>query len=218
MSNIQSKDLTSFLKNSDHGSLKAFSRLKQVYRPMICPFDTLINLIPEGERIVEIGCGIGTFLCLLNAYRRPASLGGLDIDPSAIETARAVLTAMSSRAPVRLLTYDGTTLPKLIREYNYVVVIDVLHHIPSEQHVTFLSDLFDRMHPGALLILKDIDAARQFLCLFNKLHDFLLTGARTYERKMSHLRETLQNLGFQIQRVITQRVYVYPHFTIVCKR
>jgi cyclopropane fatty-acyl-phospholipid synthase-like methyltransferase len=218
MNNIQTKDLISFLKKSDRVSLKAFDRLKQVYRPMICPFDTLINLIPEGEHIVEIGCGIGTFLYLLNAYRRPASLGGLETDPASIETARAVLRPMSSKVSVRLLTYDGITLPKWIREYNYVVLIDVLHHIPSEQHITFLGDLFDRMHPGALLILKDIDADRQFLCLFNKVHDFVLTGARTYERKMSNLRETLQSLGFQIERVMTQRVYVYPHFTIVCKR
>jgi cyclopropane fatty-acyl-phospholipid synthase-like methyltransferase len=218
MNNLQTKELIRFLKNSDRVSLKAFDRLKQVYRPMICPFDTLLNLIPEGEHVLEIGCGIGTFLFLLNEYRQPASLGGLETDPASIETARAVLKQMSSQGSVRLLTYNGITLPKWIREYNYVVLIDVLHHIPSEQHVTFLAGLFDHMHPGALLILKDIDADRRFLCLFNKVHDFLLTGARTYERRLSNLREALQNLGFQIQRVMTQRVYVYPHFTVVCKR
>lgn len=218
MKHVETKELISFLKNSDRISLKAFDRLKQVYRPMICPFDTLLNLIPEGEHIVEIGCGIGTFLFLLNEYRRPASLAGLETDHASIETARAVLRQTSSEGSARLLTYNGITLPKWISEYNYVVLIDVLHHIPCEQHATFLGQLFDHMRPGAQLILKDIDADRRFLCLFNKVHDFLLTGARTYERKLSHLRETLQNLGFEIQRVMIQRVYVYPHFTIVCKR
>ncbi len=218
MQHVQTEQLISFLKDSDRLSLKALDRLKQVYRPKICPFDTLLNFLPEREQIAEIGCGIGTFLFLVNEFRRPVSLAGLEVDSVAIETAKEVLSQISSNTSVRLATYDGITIPQWIGDYNYVLLIDMLHHMPLVRHTAFLSQLYDQMRPGSQLIIKDIDASRRFLYLFNKVHDFLMTGTRTYERRLPDLRDTLQSLGYQIKQAITQRLYMYPHFTIVCQR
>jgi cyclopropane fatty-acyl-phospholipid synthase-like methyltransferase len=215
---VQTEQLISFLRNSDRLSLKTLDRVKQVYRPMICPFDTLLNLLPENEQIAEIGCGIGTFLFLLNEYRRPVSLAGLEVDSGSIETAKKVLAQISSHTSLCLQTYDGITIPQWIGEYKYVLLIDMLHHMPLGKHTAFLARLYHQMRPGSQLIIKDIDAGRRFLYLFNKAHDFILTGGRTYERKLSQLQDTLQCLGFTVKQIITQRLYVYPHFTIVCQR
>ena len=191
---------------------------KRVYRPMICPFDTLLNLIPNRQRVLDVGCGIGTFLQLIAEYRAPRSLAGIETDASLLQTSRTVLGQSRLSEPARLEVYDGTNLPEWICEYKYVFLVDVLHHIPRSRHGQFLSGLFDRLQSGAMLIIKDIDADQRFWVLFNKMHDLLISRTATYESGLTQLRATLNHMGFNIRQVITQRLYVYPHFTIVCEK
>ena len=218
MDTIRTHQLVKYLKH--HGSLaeRGVTRLKRVYRPIICPFDTLLNLIPNQQRVLDIGCGIGTFLQLIAEYRAPRSLAGIEIDASLLETSRIVLDRSRISESVRLQAYDGVTLPEWIREYKYVFLVDVLHHIRRSQHGPFLSGLFDRLHSGTTLIIKDIDAAQRFWVLFNKMHDLLVSRTSTHERGLTQLRATLSHMGFSIRQVIFQRLYVYPHFTIVCEK
>jgi hypothetical protein len=37
----------------------------QALRPLICPFDELLDLVPIGARMLDAGCGAGLFLGLL---------------------------------------------------------------------------------------------------------------------------------------------------------
>ncbi len=136
MDTIRTHQLVKYLKH--HGSLaeRGVTRLKRVYRPIICPFDTLLNLIPNQQRVLDIGCGIGTFLQLIAEYRAPRSLAGIEIDASLLETSRIVLDRSRISESVRLQAYDGVTLPEWIREYKYVFLVDVLHHIRRSQSWT----------------------------------------------------------------------------------
>jgi 2-polyprenyl-3-methyl-5-hydroxy-6-metoxy-1,4-benzoquinol methylase len=185
---------------------------------MICPFDMLLNLIPGHQRVLDIGCGIGTFLQLLAEYRAPQSLAGIEIDASLIETSRNVLRQSRFSEPARLEPYDGVNLPEWIRDYKYVFLVDVLHHIPRSLHGPFLSGLFDRLQSGTTLIIKDMNADQRFLVLFNKMHDLLISRTTTHERGLTQVRQTLSHMGFRLRTVMTQRLYVYPHFTIVCEK
>lgn len=177
----------------------------------------MLNLIPN-QQILDIGCGIGTFLQLLAEYRAPQSLAGIETDASLLETSRIVLSQSRLSEPARLEPYDGVNLPEWIREYKYVFLVDVLHHIPLSHHGPFLSGLFDRLQSGTTLIIKDMNADQRFWVLFNKMHDLLISRTATHERGMTQLRETMSHMGFRIRKVITQRLYVYPHFTIVCEK
>lgn len=218
MDTVRTQQLVEYLKQHGGPAGGGVTRLKRVYRPMICPFDTLLNLIPNQQRILDIGCGIGTFLQLLAEYRAPQSLAGIETDASLLETSRIVLSQSRLSEPARLEPYDGVNLPEWIREYKYVFLVDVFHHIPLSHHGPFLSGLFDRLQSGTTLIIKDMNADQRFWVLFNKMHDLLISRTATHERGMTQLRETLNHMGFCIRKVITQRLYVYPHFTIVCEK
>src|SRR5207237_246924 len=51
-------------------------RALQVYRPYICPFEALISEVPKDATVLDIGCGGGLFLGLLDAAgRRPDAIG-----------------------------------------------------------------------------------------------------------------------------------------------
>lgn len=213
-----SKQLVEYLKSHGSDALPAIQRWKRIYRPIICPFDSLINLIPEGQRVLDIGCGIGTFLQLVAEYRRPQSIGGIEINRSLIETSRSVLQQLSAQIPTRLEAYNGVDLPAWVEEYSHVLLVDVLHHIPKKQHETFLSNLLAQIKSGTVVIIKDIDASQPFWCFFNKMHDLLLSTQFTHERGAAELRASLERLGYRVKQMLQQRVYVYPHFTIVCTK
>src|SRR5690606_14887317 len=111
-------------------------RIKIAYRPLICPFDDLLELIPENSSVFDVGCGSGMFLSLVKAFRNPTKLGGIEISESLIANARAVLGSDFNEQTF-LAVFDGKELPENISDYEYIFMIDVYHHIPSDQQKHF---------------------------------------------------------------------------------
>lgn len=211
-------ELVRFLKDNYGSSPEFLARSKAIYRPLICPFDRLLNLLPEKQRVLDIGCGNGVLLQLIARYRSPSALGGLDTNQRAIEAASKVFRSSQDSVPARLEVYDGVTFPEWIGEYDYVLLVDVLHHIPRDRQGQTLLTLFEKLKLGAKLIIKDIDASQPFWCLFNKLHDLVLAGQYPHELAASELRAQLSNIGFIVKDLTKERIYVYPHFTIFAEK
>lgn len=197
---------------------RGLDRFKTRYRPYICPFEDLLRLIPAGASVFDIGCGNGAFLLLAGLFRRPAALGGVEIQPRLVENARRLLQDACGEIPVGLQLYDGLILPPALGDYQLLFLIDVLHHVPRPRQLEFLAQIHARMQSGARLVVKDIDAARPVLCACNKLHDWLLTGEIGHELAASDTARALADLGFRTDPVTSRRVACYPHFTVVATK
>src|SRR5262245_723120 len=63
-------------------------RKVQHWRPYICPFEELIPFVPQGARILDVGCGRGLFLALLCASGNAVHGIGIDSSAPAIACAR----------------------------------------------------------------------------------------------------------------------------------
>lgn len=211
MRHVSSKDLVTFLK-SDTDTNQGFLK---VYRPYICPFDDLLVSVPENSQVLDIGCGSGIFLRMLAEYRKPKSLAGIEINQSLLQIASSSLKRSSNGIPIRLETYNGTDLPKWVNQYQYVLLIDVLHHVPQARQEDFLVRLFDLLRPGSTLIIKDIDADDQFLALFNQLHDLVFAREVVHAMGAKSLVNRLQKMGFQTSGISKRRMFVYSHYTIM---
>ncbi|MEX5213784.1 MAG: class I SAM-dependent methyltransferase [Nitrospiraceae bacterium] len=218
MRHVSTNELVGFLKSYYRDSPGILARSKAIYRPLICPFDRLLNLLPEGQRVLDIGCGAGVFLQLVDQYRNPSAIAGLETNQQAVECARRLFPAEGRGAHARLEVYDGTTLPGWIGEYDYVFMVDVLHHIPRDWQDQALRDLFAKLKVGARFIIKDIDAGQPFWCLFNKLHDLLLAKQYPQECDALELQCRLSHTGFTVTGMTKERIYVYPHYTIVAEK
>lgn len=192
--------------------------LKTVYRPYIAPLNDLLRLIPEGARVFDIGCGNGALLALVAAHRKPAAVGGVDIDPGLIDRARILLRQVSRDLEPDLSVYDGESLPASFGGFDTVLLVDVLHHVPPDRQAAFLAMIHDRMAPGATLILKDMDADARFWVQFNRLHDRVLAGEAGHEPSAVGLAEQLRQLGFEVTPAVHRRMLVYWHFTLHCRR
>ncbi|MDI3461618.1 MAG: hypothetical protein OJF50_000439 [Nitrospira sp.] len=218
MQSVTRAELVNFLRSRYGRSQGFLDRVKLIYRPFICPFDQLLNMLPERQRVLDIGCGKGAFLQLVARYRNPSSIAGLDINSCAIEYARESFVSSENYLSIRFETYDGAKLPHWIGEYDYVFLIDVLHHISPTQQRLFLITLFNHMMSGGKLIIKDIDADRPVWCFFNKIHDLLLSGQYPRECSAGKLEFDLDQFGFVVTHIMKERLFVYPHYTIICEK
>jgi SAM-dependent methyltransferase len=75
----------------------------------------LAELLPQGARTLDVGCGDGAMDRRLMERRPDLAIDGVD-----------VLVRPSTQFPVR--AFDGRTLPAADGSYDAVVLVDVLHH------------------------------------------------------------------------------------------
>jgi len=198
--------------------MKLIERLKMWGRPLICPFDEILGYLPDGVSSFDIGCGTGYLLSRIAATKHPSAIGGVEIRKKLIQFAQERVRRVSLSVPLALEIYDGRNLPEKLSRYDYVWMIDVLHHIPPEEQALAIKLIAGKMKAGAVLILKDIDAGRPVLCLANKLHDLVFSGQMGHERSRDDAARLLRESGLEVMKAGARRVGAYPHYWYVCRK
>lgn len=215
---ITTGDLITFLKTTtvDSGFMDG---LKVHYRPLICPFDDLINYTKDQGRIsvFDVGCGSGQFAMLLAEFTDVGKISGIEIDERLVSNANHLLSRYKDRVETAFTKYDGIHLPESIADHDVVFLIDVLHHVPKPIQTEFLKQLHLRMKPGSQLIIKDINGGSGFV-LFNKLHDLIFAREIGNEWSSERLTTVCKQIGFNIESVTKKQLYVYPHYTVFLKK
>jgi SAM-dependent methyltransferase len=214
-SELTNRDLLKFLKNKQirTGFLDG---LKLHYRPLICPYISLINMIKPGSRVGDIGCGSGQFFLLLSEFTKPSFLFGIEINDKLIANAAKLLDGFS-REKFKLEVYDGIHFPPEMGEMDIIFLIDVLHHVEQKNQTLFLQRIAELMKPGSTLVIKDIDAANP-LVIFNKLHDLVISKEIGHELKCDETIRLLKQNHLEIVDCQKTTTYVYPHYTVVAKK
>lgn len=91
------------------------------------------------DKVLEIGCGIGTQTELLAQYLLHGKVTAIDISPKSIAFAKQRLQAHKN---VELLTGDITQMNvDALGKFNVIVLPDVIEHIPLELHVILFKKL-----------------------------------------------------------------------------
>lgn len=105
--------------------------------------------LAQGCRFLDLGCGPGGNLAMLDALR-PSLVAGIDLSPIAIDFAR-------QRAPdARLVRADiNAGLPFTAAAFDAVTIFNVLYHswMPSETAV--LNEVFRVLRPGGLALITE---------------------------------------------------------------
>lgn len=209
-------DILNYLKTKSK-NLSFIDKLKVVYRPLICPFDDLLNYIEENDSVFDIGCGSGQFCAIVAKFTSSNTIYGIEISPELVENAKIVNLEFKDSKKIQFETFDGKNIPDLIQNYSKIYLIDVLHHVPKKNQEKFIKEIYSKMSFGSKLIIKDIDAS-SLLVNFNKIHDLVFSKEIGNEMKMSFAKQLVKEIGFKVLDNYTKRMFVYPHYFLILEK
>ncbi|HYI94857.1 MAG TPA: class I SAM-dependent methyltransferase [Bryobacteraceae bacterium] len=181
----------------------------QHLRPNICPFDKLLAVVPSGASVLDIGCGSGIFLGLLEYFGRRIHGFGFDASQAAIECAKT----MARYHPDFNLRFQHIHKedPWPPGQFDVVSIIDVLHHIPVEHQDGAFQAAAARVSPGGLLLYKDMSDSPWYLAGANRLHDLIVARDWIYYVPVAHIEGWAKSLDLQLENTESVRMLWYQH-------
>jgi 2-polyprenyl-3-methyl-5-hydroxy-6-metoxy-1,4-benzoquinol methylase len=105
--------------------------------------------LSRNDRVLEIGCGIGTLTGLMAKYLSRGEIVAADISAESVSTARKRL---SRNRNVDFLVTDMTDFSHP-GTFDFIVLPDVLEHIPLEQHRNLFNTLANHMHENSVMLI-----------------------------------------------------------------
>ncbi len=105
------------------------------------------------DRILDVGCGTGTFAVLIKTQHPGVELAGLDPDPKALARARR----KAERAGISAVFDEGFSreLPYADASFDHVFSSLMFHHVPADEKIETLREIRRVLKPGRSLHLLD---------------------------------------------------------------
>lgn len=125
-----------------------------VYRRIFVNLDDLANLmcawVPQAQRILEVGCGEGAMTERLVRSYPGASITAIDVTPR---------VGRLYRGPRSTVCFRHESVEEVARRspstFDLVVLIDVMHHVPTDARMSLMGAIGQVMAPNRNLIFKD---------------------------------------------------------------
>ncbi len=149
--------------------------------------------LPDGFRVLEVGCGTGNVLRFLAEACPRGRVVGMDLFFDGLRYARR-------RTPTPLVQGDMHR-PPFRAEFNLIGLFDVLEHLPDDVRV--LQDLYAMLAPGGALLIT-VPAHMALWSYFDE--------AAHHQRRYSllDLRQKLRQAGYEIAYLSQYMASLYP--------
>lgn len=105
----------------------------------------LLDALPDGARVLDLGCGAG--LPTTRALARRFRVTGVDI------SARQIALAREHVPGAEFIQADMTQLDLPSDSFDAVTAFYAIIHVPREEQPALLADIASWLHPGGLLVM-----------------------------------------------------------------
>lgn len=85
--------------------------------------------LKEGDKVLEVGCGNGYYLSLLNRLGIKLSLTGIDIDELALKDAKRFINDKK----VKVMMADASKIPFPSNTFDKIVMSEVIEHVTDDE-------------------------------------------------------------------------------------
>lgn len=173
-----------------------------LYRSLFVELDDLaatVASLGNAERILEIGCGDGAFADSLCLTYPQAHYLGIDVS----DNPGRLFRGDRSRARFRSIT-TTELLAERPRQFDLVVVVDVLHHVAEDQRAQVLRDAAALTAPAGLIAVKEWERGRGAAHALAYAADRYVSGDATVRFMPEH----------ELRQVVGSAL---PGFELACK-
>lgn len=170
-----------------------FARNKMLMDPM---YEVAMRdgMLPSHGTLLDIGCGQGLMLTLLDEASRFEKLIGVELRPRMAFLARAALGARAEilEADVRTVTFEPCSA---------VILFDVLQAMPRSDQESLLDVVVKALGPKGVVLLRDADASGgwrfRLVSISNRLKGYLMRtwGSGRHYRTRNEWLAVLEGLG-----------------------
>lgn len=186
------------------------ARTLQRYRPYICPFEALVDRVPAGSRVLDVGCGSGLFLALLAKRARLVQGLGFDVRQAAVRYADSVRTRLPDPS-VLTFVHDAGSFVWPARQFDVVSMVDVMHHVAPHEQRGVIAKVAAALRPGGLFVYKDMVTRPRWRALANRLHDLLLAGQWIHYLAMADVVDAARDEGMTLVDAGSFNRFWYGH-------
>jgi SAM-dependent methyltransferase len=208
-----------------------FVRGKLIFDPM---FEALLKqgLIPDNQRLLDLGCGQGILAAWLLAAQELFQAGnwaedwspppklesiiGIDLMPRDINRAKQ---ALGER--IEFKTADVRTVE--FGKANVVMLLDVLHYLSPVEQESLLDKIKNSLSDGGVFITRVGDRSAGLPCLYSQWVDLMasfLRGhrlPRLYCRSIVEWMSLLTAMGFRVQAFPMSEGTLFSNTLLVAK-
>jgi SAM-dependent methyltransferase len=114
--------------------------------------------VPSGSTVLDLACGVGSYLLLLTQQTRAGALVGIDLDPAFLRVAADTVSGLPA---VTLLRGDALALPYEDGALDFVWCAQSLYSLPDPSVV--LREIFRVLKPGGKAAILENDTLHHLL-------------------------------------------------------
>ncbi|MBZ4394961.1 class I SAM-dependent methyltransferase [Myxococcus sp. MISCRS1] len=208
-----------------YSRLPAAERFHVHARASSAPLLAVVERMPAGGTVADIGCGHGLLSALLALSDPKREVHAVDPDPRKVGWAREALAGLP-RVKLAEGTLEEVLAPALPGTCEAAVVCDVLYLLPEEKWPGFLRTARGLLRPGGRLLLKEVEgdgswkhrkALAQEWVMVSLLGRTKASGGMVLKPR-SAMRALLEDAGFTVREVVDLgRGYTTPHVLYVAE-
>lgn len=164
----------------------------------------------DKTRVLEIGCGFGLFGCYYSARNPGLIYHGIDLNAKRIDMAQTAARRLGLDN-ARFVVGDACETLELEDEYDVIVMMDLLHHIPDAGKRDLIAQVLPRLHPQGRLIIKEIAPDPAWKHAFTWALDVVMTrGFDMWYWRPEQFRELIDS-SFDLETYPIADWLPYPH-------